>query len=869
MPPKPQRKTKADASSVDSEAACSERPLIDGISVTVDKKKRVNCVIKFSSKCVCGNHQLVTSASYNSLIQFDDPAIEMMERTIETIKRHGKKRISDGDTKCDLEVEKFDFAMRNDLIWRGLWANVTSQVLQAEKAARDRSDLQAKKHEEKAAAVAKKPWEEGVEFKNRKAKSDALIATMDIIQQRTGKSITRAKELLTSVATKLNTQIDGFDSKFVFEEKKQQKAMDFMFDRARTCIKSLTSNTNNNAQLLTGVAALFLPGTNDKQSESMRTCCEQLGLNRKAEYTRKGRENRERHDEYVSLKGEELKVGEMVTVRGGGCGEIHEMTSESITIHLLPWSSETTYKPASKARARRLEPRLDEYERERRSDTTPIDWINTIDAFHREHNATSPNKKDIAILRHPQFPRQQKSAPRIYRYETWDELWGTFQTEHAHIAEKVMNPKYPNECPMILRTHAPWEMTKGTNSSCLCINCEGTNAAKRGARAAVNFMSTIIEEIEDGINDGDNDTVMEDASIIIDDGDNSISNDDDDAINNDDDDDDAEVDAEDDAEDDAAALSSEEQSTLNKINRVIEIMQQPYKYDMCMKCICPPETGKLEDAKFSCVEGSCPSCGMDKLWSNGVRKKILTTTYDSDTSEFVYSLNKNCRFASDEWLNEVEWRTYVYKEKPTVATHAREVRRQAAAARPPGEDDLDYSPTEGTTARNLVLETQRGTIIDYLDHLEKQLEKHIIHRNLVCSEHRSKLQYERNSRPLSCLREIDFSENGGMDNFDQVQSEYWDSEQYTLMMAIISFLQVDAWNKTKGLLEEGDEVTVNGELAGEPIDKESFWAVVKKYSKDGDNETVTVEDADGKLHTLPRSLLRLRTRHTICIGLVG
>ena len=412
MPPKPQRKTKADASSVDSEAACSERPLIDGISVTVDKKKRVNCVIKFSSKCVCGNHQLVTSASYNSLIQFDDPAIELMERTIKTIKRHGLKRISDGDTKCDLEVEKFDFAMRNDLIWRGLWANVTSQVLQAEKAARERSDLQAKKHEEKAAAVAEKPWEEGVEFKNRKAKSVATIATMKVIHQRTGKSITRAKELLSC-------EIVGFDCKFVFDENKQQKAMEFMFDKARTCIKSLTSNTNNNAQLLTGAAALFLPGNKDKQPESLSMCCDQLGLNRQSKYTSKGRENRELHDEYVSLKGEELKVGDMVTVRGGGCGEIHEMSSESITIHLLPWNSETTYKPASKARARRVEPRLDEYERERRFDTTPIDWIQTIDAFHREHNATSPNKKDIAILRHPQFPRQQKSAPRIYRYETW------------------------------------------------------------------------------------------------------------------------------------------------------------------------------------------------------------------------------------------------------------------------------------------------------------------------------------------------------------------------------------------------------------------------------------------------------------------
>jgi hypothetical protein len=258
---------------------------------------------------------------------------------------------------------------------------------------------------------------------------------------------------------------------------------------------------------------------------------------------------------------------------------------------------------------------------------------------------------------------------------------------------------------------------------------------------------------------------------------------------------------------------------------------------------------------------------MDKLWSNGVRKKILKTTYDNAKKEWVYELNKDCKFATNEWLAEVEWRSYVYKDKPTMAAHAREVQRQAAAARAPEEEDLDYTPSEGSTARNLVLETKRGTIIDYLDYLEKNLSRHILHRNLVSSEHRSKQQYHRNSRPRCVEDDIDFSENGNIANFDKVQSEHWVTIQYTLMMSIISFLLADEWNKIMGELAKGDEVTVNGELAGEDINMESYWAVVKQYTKDDNGvETVTVEDAEGNITTHPRSLLRHRKRHTICVA---
>jgi hypothetical protein len=107
---------------------------------------------------------------------------------------------------------------------------------------------------------------------------------------------------------------------------------------------------------------------------------------------------------------------------------------------------------------------------------------------------------------------------------------------------------------------------------------------------------------------------------------------------------------------------------------------------------------------------------------------------------------------------------------------------------------LDYNPTENASAQNLVLETKRGTLVDYLDHFERKMAVHIEHRNLVSSEHQSKLHYAWNSCPLLLARDIDFADNGSIENFDKVQSENWISKQYTLFMSITSFLKVDEWN---------------------------------------------------------------------------
>ena len=73
------------------------------------------------------------------------------------------------------------------------------------------------------------------------------------------------------------------------------------------------------------------------------------------------------------------------------------------------------------------------------------------------------------------------------------------------------------------------------------------------------------------------------------------------------------------------------------------------------------------------------------------------------------------------------------------------------------------------------------------------------------------------------------------------------------------------WNKTAGIPPLGAEVTVHGELSGEELNKESLWAVVTDVTQAKEN-IYEVTDSQGKKHTILRSLLHHRTRHSVAYG---
>jgi hypothetical protein len=293
---------------------------------------------------------------------------------------------------------------------------------------------------------------------------------------------------------------------------------------------------------------------------------------------------------------------------------------------------------------------------------------------------------------------------------------------------------------------------------------------------------------------------------------------------------------------------------------------------MCVKCLPCLESRKLEDVKENCVNGSCGVCGFDKMWKHGIRARIFKYNYDSITLLFVGTINKSSKLATEMWFEMVEWRDYEYKVKQTLATHARQVVRQAAEACPPDQEDLDYEPHDCSTVQNLVLATKHGTMDDFLDHFETKIGINIQHRNLVSTEHCSKLQYARNSWPLTIARDIDFAKNGSIENFDKIQSEHWITNQYTLFMSIVSFLLVDKWNKEEGILEIDAEVTVNGErYTGEErreraIYPTSYWA---KVIQRNENHIYMVVNAEGKQQRVHRYQLCHHLRHIVCSGHVS
>ena len=98
-------------------------------------------------------------------------------------------------------------------------------------------------------------------------------------------------------------------------------------------------------------------------------------------------------------------------------------------------------KQKGSARCRPYIPSLMPEERKIRNDIYPKSITDTIEKFHRDHNATSPNVKDDVKLKIGN--RQYLKSRVIYRFETWAELWNTFQKFQAVIASIIANPEKP------------------------------------------------------------------------------------------------------------------------------------------------------------------------------------------------------------------------------------------------------------------------------------------------------------------------------------------------------------------------------------------------------------------------------------------
>ena len=215
---------------------------------------------------------------------------------------------------------------------------------------------------------------------------------MQALEFWSGKSLAKAIDILQHITPKLKKASASvgveFDEYAIMSKKKakEHKVFGGMIKRAQTCIAGMRRRIcKEKLQILTGVVALFvLP----KESNMFGPSCKLLGLNPKAKYMKCGLDNRSEFDNFLKLT-RDIVPGEMVLCRDG-FGELKEKTNQSMTICLESWKFDQVYNPPPKSRMARWEPSLDEYERIERSDTTPQEWKDAIDAFLRSHNHTSP-----------------------------------------------------------------------------------------------------------------------------------------------------------------------------------------------------------------------------------------------------------------------------------------------------------------------------------------------------------------------------------------------------------------------------------------------------------------------------------------------
>ena len=71
-------------------------------------------------------------------------------------------------------------------------------------------------------------------------------------------------------------------------------------------------------------------------------------------------------------------------------------------------------------------------------------------------------------------------------------------------------------------------------------------------------------------------------------------------------------------------------------------------HDACVVCVPCLTNGKLEDANMECIKGECPTCGFDKIWSKGLRWRLLVCESEQDKGEWTVKLNPVLCLATNE-----------------------------------------------------------------------------------------------------------------------------------------------------------------------------------------------------------------------------
>ena len=191
------------------------------------------------------------------------------------------------------------------------------------------------------------------------------------------------------------------------------------------------------------------------------------------------------------------------------------------------------------------------------------------------------------------------------------------------------------------------------------------------------------------------------------------------------------------------------------------------------------------------------------------------------------------------WKEKMLWQGYVKRPRPI-----------AGGALTASDDDEYVSSVK--SARDAVLQTTEGSLVEFLDALDVCFQKHVPHRILQSQTHSAQQDLNRNRRPGDgVFKNMDFSENAGPKNARLLQADHWTGLNFTLFISIYDWVVSKEWDKTSGALPQGSEVTVGGEFSGGSINQESFWGTVEDGN--GDLECSMVRGDGGVSHILTSS----------------
>ena len=186
-----------------------------------------------------------------------------------------------------------------------------------------------------------------------------------------------------------------------------------------------------------------------------------------------------------------LAAGAAVTTRcGDGVIESLDLKANTITIELEHRTvtlkgnrgRSSKHGPSQvpvhlKYRVKRQGGSLRPEQRQQRSDTVSQEVIDAVEAHIEVNCPTSPCASDM--VRRWLGPMQWEEARRMFRFETWNELWSRFRTDYPAVSQTIANPNNIEECPWGYRNSVPWQVGKGGGASCLCANCEAMEKLSR------------------------------------------------------------------------------------------------------------------------------------------------------------------------------------------------------------------------------------------------------------------------------------------------------------------------------------------------------------------------------------------------------